>query len=371
MPGKIMQAIKKTKSNNPVIMLDEIDKLDSAWKGDPASALLEVLDPEQNSAFADHYLEISYDLSEVMFITTANSFDIPHALLDRMEIIEVSGYTEEEKLNIATNYIIPKQVKQNGLKKGELYISEDALKRIILNYTMESGVRNLEREIVKIIRKAIRKIVSDSSLKSIKIDKDNLSDYLGVVKYKHLETESEPKIGVVMGLAWTAAGGDVLSIEALKLPGSGNIISTGKLGEVMQESIKAAYSFVKSQFKTFKINENQFSECDIHIHVPEGAVSKDGPSAGITICTAIVSAFTNRKVKPDIAMTGEITLIGKVLAIGGLKEKLLAAKRSGIKKVFIPKENEKDIPDLPKNLINDIEIQYVTHMTEVLEAVFI
>jgi ATP-dependent Lon protease len=371
MPGKIIQSMKKAKSINPVIMLDEIDKLDSDWKGDPASALLEVLDPEQNQNFVDHYLEIAYDLSEVMFITTANSLNIPYALLDRMEVIEVSGYTEEEKFHIASNYIIPKQTEQSGLKQGELVLDSKALEKIISNYTMESGVRSLEREISKIARKVTKKLVSDESIKSINITEDDLQDYLGVVKYTHLEADQEPKVGVVTGLAWTESGGDVLSIEALLLPGSGNIISTGKLGEVMQESIKAAYSYLKSQSDVFGIDEERFAKCDVHVHVPEGAVPKDGPSAGVTICTAMVSAFTGRTVRPNIAMTGEITLIGKVLAIGGLKEKLLAARRSGIKEVFIPRENEKNIPELPKTILNDIKISYAKHIDEILCKVFV
>ena len=370
MPGKIIQAIKKAKTTNPIIMLDEIDKLGADWRGDPASALLEVLDPEQNGSFVDHYIEVPYDLSETMFITTANSLDIPSALLDRMEIIPISGYTEEEKLSIAKIHILPKQLEQNGLKEGELIISDDAILKIIRHYTMESGVRNLEREISKIARKVVRKIVSDEKIKMVDVNSGNVSEFLGVVKYTHLEAEKEPRVGVVTGLAWTEMGGDVLSIESLLLPGTGQIISTGKLGEVMQESIKAAYSFVKSQSEKLGIDEEDFSKADIHVHVPEGAVPKDGPSAGITICTAIVSAFTDKKVKPDIAMTGEITLIGKVLAIGGLKEKLLAARRSGIKKVFIPKENEKDIPELPEVLRNEIEIVCVKHVDEVLSEVF-
>lgn len=371
MPGKIIQAIKKAKTTNPVIMLDEIDKLGADWRGDPASALLEVLDPEQNGSFVDHYIEVPYDLSETMFITTANSLDIPSALLDRMEIIPISGYTEEEKLNIAKIHILPKQLEQNGLKEDELIISDDAILKIIRHYTMESGVRSLEREISKIARKVVRKIVSDGTIKTVDVNSDNISEFLGVVKYTHLEAEKEARVGVVTGLAWTEMGGDVLSIESLLLPGTGQIISTGKLGEVMQESIKAAYSFVKSQSEKLGIDEEDFSKTDIHVHVPEGAVPKDGPSAGITICTAIVSAFTDKKVRPDIAMTGEITLIGKVLAIGGLKEKLLAARRSGIKKVFIPKENEKDIPELPQVLKDAIEIVCIKHVDEVLSAVFV
>jgi ATP-dependent Lon protease len=371
MPGKIIQAIKRAKSINPVIMLDEVDKIDSDWKGDPASALLEVLDPEQNQEFVDHYLEIAYDLSEVMFITTANSLNIPHALLDRMEIIEVSGYTEEEKFHIAERHIIPKQIEQNGLKNDELEITADAVRKIILNYTMESGVRNLEREVSKIARKVIRKLVSDESIKSATVDECDLHDYLGVAKYTHLEAVKEPRIGVVTGLAWTESGGDVLSIEALLLPGTGNIISTGKLGEVMQESIKAAYSYVKSQFDVFEIDEERFSKCDIHVHVPEGAVPKDGPSAGVTICVAILSVFTGKEVKNYVAMTGEITLIGRVIQIGGLREKLLAARRAGIREVIIPIDNKKDISELPKKLLDDVEIRYAEHINDILEIVFV
>jgi ATP-dependent Lon protease len=371
MPGKIMQALKKAQTTNPVIMLDEIDKLGADWRGDPSSALLEVLDPEQNNSFADHYIEIQYDLSSVMFITTANSLDIPSALLDRMEVINISGYTEEEKLNIAKTHIIPKQLELNGLKKEELKISDASITKIIRNYTMESGVRNLERAISKICRKVVRKIVSDEKIKSVNVDDRNISDFLGVEKYSHLIAENEPRVGVVTGLAWTEMGGDVLSIEALLLPGSGNIISTGKLGEVMQESIKAAYSFVKSQSKNLGIGKEAFSKNDIHVHVPEGAVPKDGPSAGVTICTAIVSSLTSKRIRSDIAMTGEITLIGKILKIGGLKEKLLAARRCGIKTVFIPLENEKDIPELPDVLKNEIEIKCVKHIDQILREVFV
>ena len=370
MPGKIIQALKKSKTTNPVIMLDEIDKLGSDWRGDPASALLEVLDPEQNQSFVDHYIEIPYDISETMFITTANSLDIPNALLDRMEVINLSGYTEEEKLNIAKLHITPKQLELNGLNNDELEISDSAVMKIIRNYTMESGVRNLEREIAKVCRKIVRKILSEEVKSLIKIDDMNISGYLGIERYTQLESGKEPKVGVVMGLAWTEAGGDVLEVESLLLPGTGNTISTGKLGEVMQESIKAAYSYVKSQSKKLGLDPEDFAKTDIHIHVPEGAVPKDGPSAGITICTAIVSSLTNRKVRSDIAMTGEITLVGKVLGIGGLKEKLLAARRSGVKKVFIPQENEKDIADLPQVLKDEIEIKCVKHIDDILSEVF-
>ncbi|MDR1034977.1 MAG: endopeptidase La [Holosporales bacterium] len=371
MPGKIMQAIRRAKIANPVVMLDEIDKLGADWRGDPASALLEVLDPEQNHAFVDNYIEIPYDLSEVMFITTANSLRIHPALLDRMELIYLTGYTEEEKLSIAKLHIILKQMEQNGLRPGELEITDLAINKIISCYTMESGVRSLEREISKISRKAVRKLVSNRKLKTIKVDTENIKDYLGVAKYSRLAPGDKPKVGVATGLAWTEAGGDVLSIEAILLPGTGNIISTGKLGEVMQESVKAAYSYVKSRYKTFSIDEEQFSKCDVHVHVPEGAVPKDGPSAGITICTAIVSAFSKKQIRADVAMTGEITLIGNVLRIGGLKEKLLAARRSGIKSVFIPKENERDIPELPNVILSEISIRCVSHIDEVLERVFV
>ncbi|MDR1391151.1 MAG: endopeptidase La [Holosporales bacterium] len=370
MPGKIMQAMKKAKTINPVIMLDEIDKLDSDWRGDPAAALLEVLDPEQNRSFVDHYIEVPYDLSEVMFITTANSLNIPPALLDRMEVIALSGYTEEEKVSIAKIHIIPKQLKSNGLKDGEIEFLDSAVIKIISSYTMESGVRSLEREISKICRKIVKKIVSEECSGLTIIEDANLADYLGAEKHSMLKSDKNPKVGVVMGLAWTEAGGDVLEVESLLLSGSGNIISTGKLGEVMQESIKAAYSYVKSQSKRFGLDPKNFNKTDIHIHVPEGAVPKDGPSAGITVCTAIVSALTNKKVKSDIAMTGEITLVGKVLGIGGLKEKLLAARRSGIRKVFIPQENEKDISELPRILKDEIKIECVRHVDEVLSKVF-
>lgn len=373
MPGKIIQALKKSKTKNPIIMLDEIDKLGADWRGDPASALLEVLDPEQNQSFVDHYIEIPYDLSEVTFITTANTLDIPHALLDRMEVIELSGYTEEEKFNIAKIHIIPKQLELNGLKDREIQIDDTAIKSIINNYTMESGVRNLEREIAKICRKSVHKIEtmsSDNAEKNIKVNTSNLSDFLGIEKYSNADLRIAPEVGVVTGLAWTAAGGDVLEIEALLIPGTGNIISTGKLGEVMQESIKAAFSYVKSRSKDFKIDIEEFSKTDIHIHVPEGAVPKDGPSAGVTICSAIVSAFTNKKVRTDIAMTGEITLVGNVLPIGGLKEKLLAARRNGIKQVFIPKKNEKDIAELPKVILDEIDIKCVAHIDEILKEIF-
>jgi ATP-dependent Lon protease len=371
MPGKIIQAIRKAGSSNPIIMLDEVDKLGADWRGDPASALLEVLDPEQNNAFSDHYIEVPYDLSDVMFIVTANSTDIPHALLDRMEVIYISGYTEEEKLNIAKTHLISKQMLENGLSKGELDITDDAIYAIIRNYTRESGVRNLERCIAKIARKLVKTILTDKSIKGMKILPENLKDFLGVPKYSYLRIEEEDSVGVVTGLAWTEMGGDVLSIESLLLPGAGNIISTGQLGDVMQESVKAAYSYVKSKSDVLNLDQEMFSKNDVHVHVPEGAVPKDGPSAGVTICTAIVSALTKKKVKRDIAMTGEITLRGKILAIGGLKEKLLAASRSSIKTVYIPKENEKDLEELPEYLLSNIEIKCVSNIDEILQSSFV
>ncbi len=367
MPGRIIQAMKRISVTNPIILLDEIDKLGS----DPESALLEVLDPEQNSTFTDNYLEVQYDLSQVIFIATANSFDISLPLLDRMEVIQLNGYTEEEKLNIAQHFIIPKQLEENGLKNNEVEICDDAILDVVRYYTMESGVRNLERKISKIVRKVVRKLVSNKSesQQTITINKDNLKDYLGIKKYDQNIVVKEPTVGVVNGLAWTETGGDVLTIEALKIPGTGQLLTTGKLGEVMQESMKAAYSFVKSQYKILGIEEDDFTKYDIHVHVPEGAVPKDGPSAGITICTAIVSAFTDKKPRSDIAMTGEITLVGKVLPIGGLREKLLAARRNGIKNIIIPKDNEKDIDELPKILKDALQIQCVKHVNEVLNEV--
>ena len=369
MPGKIIQAMKKAGTTDPVIMLDEIDKMGSDWKGDPSSALLEVLDPEQNTAFVDNYIEVPYDLSSVMFITTANSTDIPTPLLDRMELINLSGYTEEEKLNIAKIHIIDKQKKENGLNDDELKITDDAVKAVIRNYTRESGVRNLERCVAKIARKSVKKILTSTS-KHVNVTVKNLQDYLGVPRFQ-LSVEQDDSVGVVAGMAWTEMGGELLYVEALVLPGSGNIISTGQLGDVMQESIKAAYSYVKSKSTELKIDPKMFAKHDIHIHVPEGAVPKDGPSAGVTICTAIVSAVTKRPVRHEIAMTGEITLRGKVLGIGGLKEKLLAARRSGIKKVFIPEENKKDIANLPKTLVNNLDIQCATHVDVILQDVFV
>ena len=371
MPGKIMQAMSKAGTTDPVIMLDEIDKLGSDWKGDPSSALLEVLDPDPNESFVDNYIDVPYDLSKVMFITTANSSDIPGPLLDRMELITLSGYTEEEKLHIAKIHIISKQKEANGLLEDELEIDDDAIITMIRNYTRESGVRNLERCIAKIARKAVKKILTSKSIKSVNVTNKNIAEFLGVPRFCALEIDEKDSVGVVNGMAWTETGGELLHVEALLLPGNGNIISTGQLGDVMQESIKAAYSYVKSKSAELKIDPKIFNKHDIHIHVPEGAVPKDGPSAGVTICTAIVSAVTKKCVKHDVAMTGEITLCGKVLGIGGLKEKLLAARRSSIKKVYIPEENKKDIKELPKTLIDSLDIECIENVDTILRNVIV
>jgi len=366
LPGKIIQMMKKAGTKNPLILLDEIDKIGNDYRGDPSSALLEALDPEQNSTFNDHYLEVDYDLSDVMFVTTANTLNILPPLLDRMEVIRLAGYTEDEKINIANNFLLPKQIKDNGVKEKEMTLSEDIIKEIIRSYTKESGVRNLEREISKIARKVVKKVVTGEE-KEVKIDLKNLSDYLGIQKFKFGELESEDKIGVVTGLAWTEYGGEILKIETVIMPGKGRMQITGKLGEVMQESIKAAKSFVRSKSLDYGIIPPLFEKKDFHIHVPEGATPKDGPSAGIGMVTSIVSAITNIPVRRDVAMTGEVTLTGQVLPIGGLKEKLLAAHRAGIKQVIIPKENEKDLIDMPKKIISDIKITPVEHADEVLK----
>ena len=366
LPGKIIQMMKKAGTKNPLILLDEIDKIGNDYRGDPSSALLEALDPEQNSTFNDHYLEVDYDLSDVMFVTTANTLNILPPLLDRMEVIRLAGYTEDEKINIANNYLLPKQIKDNGVKEKEMTLSEDIIKEIIRSYTKESGVRNLEREISKVARKVVKKVVTGEE-KEVKIDLKNLSDYLGIQKFKFGELESEDKIGVVTGLAWTEYGGEILKIETVIMPGKGRMQITGKLGEVMQESIKAAKSFIRSKSLDYGIIPPLFEKKDFHIHVPEGATPKDGPSAGIGMVTSIVSAITNNPVRRDVAMTGEVTLTGQVLPIGGLKEKLLAAHRAGIKLVIIPKENEKDLVDMPKKIIDDIKIIPVEHADEVLK----
>ena len=366
LPGKIIQMMKKAGTKNPLILLDEIDKIGNDYRGDPSSALLEALDPEQNSTFNDHYLEVDYDLSDVMFVTTANTLNILPPLLDRMEVIRLAGYTEDEKISIADKYLLPKQIKDNGVRDKEMNLSDGIIKEIIRSYTKESGVRNLEREISKVARKVVKKVVSGEE-KEVNVNLENLHDYLGIKKFKFGELESEDKIGVVTGLAWTEYGGEILKIETVTMPGKGRMQITGKLGDVMQESIKAAKSFIRSKSLEYGVIPPVFEKNDFHIHVPEGATPKDGPSAGIGMVTSIVSAITNNPVRKDIAMTGEVTLTGQVLPIGGLKEKLLAAHRAGIKEVLIPKENEKDLVDMPKKIINDIKITPVEHADEVLK----
>lgn len=367
LPGKIIQMMKKSGKNNPLILLDEIDKIGNDYRGDPSSALLEALDPEQNTTFNDHYLEVDYDLSNVMFVTTANTLNIHGPLLDRMEVIRISGYTEDEKMEIAKKYLLPKQIKENGLKQGEWTVSDEALKDIIRYYTRESGVRSLEREISKLARKGVKDIVTKTK-DLIKIDEKNLNDYLGVKKFKYGEIENKDGTGIVTGLAWTEVGGELLTIESLIMPGKGKMEITGKLGEVMQESVKAAKSFVRSRCLEYGIIPPVFEKKDIHIHVPEGATPKDGPSAGIAMVTSIVSSLTGISVKRDVAMTGEVTLRGRVLPIGGLKEKLLAALRGGIKTVLIPDENEKDLAEIPKNVIDGLKIIPVKTVDEVLKV---
>ncbi len=366
LPGKIIQMMKKAGTKNPLILLDEIDKIGNDYRGDPSSALLEALDPEQNTTFNDHYLEVDYDLSDVMFVTTANTLNILPPLLDRMEVIRLAGYTEDEKINIANKYLLPKQIKDNGVKEKEMQLGNDIIKEIIRSYTKESGVRNLEREISKVARKVVKKVVSGEE-KEVNVDTKNLADFLGVPKYKFGELESENRIGIVTGLAWTEYGGEILKIETVTMPGKGRMQITGKLGDVMQESVKAAKSFVRSKCLEYGIIPPLFEKKDFHIHVPEGATPKDGPSAGIGMVTSIVSSITNIPVRRDIAMTGEVTLTGQVLPIGGLKEKLLAAHRAGIKEVLIPKENEKDLVDMPKKIIDEIKITPVEFADEVLK----
>lgn len=367
MPGKILQKLAKASVRNPLFLLDEIDKMAMDFRGDPAAALLEVLDPEQNNTFNDHYLEVDYDLSDVMFVATANSLNIPPPLLDRMEVIRLSGYTEDEKLNIAQRYLIPKQTTNNGLANDELTISEKAILNIIRYYTRESGVRNLEREISKIARKVVKDILMDDKIKQVQVDENNLENYLGVKKYRFGIAEEHDQIGQVTGLAWTEVGGDILTIEAVAVPGKGKTTSTGKLGEVMQESITAAMSVVRSRAKSLGIAPDFYEKNDIHIHVPEGATPKDGPSAGIGMCTAIVSVLTGIPVRADVAMTGEITLRGEVLPIGGLKEKLLAARRAGIAEVIIPEENRRDLKEIPQNIQEDLKIHCVKWIDEVFQ----
>ena len=370
MPGKIIQALKKAKTTNPLILLDEIDKMGQDFRGDPASAMLEVLDPEQNSTFVDHYMEVEYDLSNVMFLTTANSYNMPGPLLDRMEIIPLAGYTEEEKVEIAKQHLLPKQVKNHGLKKDEFEVADDALIEMVRRYTREAGVRNLEREIGKLARKAVTKIVKGEA-ETIKVTGENIDDFLGVKKFRYGLAEKEDQVGVVTGLAYTSVGGDLLSIEALRLPGKGRMKTTGKLGDVMKESIDAASSYVRSIAPQIGIKPTKFDKWDIHVHVPEGATPKDGPSAGLAMVTSIVSVLTGIPVRKDIAMTGEVTLRGNALAIGGLKEKLLAALRGGVKTVLIPEENEKDLADIPDNVKEGLEIIPVSHVSEVLKLALV
>ncbi len=365
MPGKVIQGMKKAKTSNPLFLLDEIDKLGADWRGDPSSALLEVLDPEQNGTFGDHYLEVDYDLSDVMFVTTANSLRMPQPLLDRMEIIRIPGYTEDEKVEIAKRHLIPKVTEANGLKLGEWSITEDAIRDMVRYYTREAGVRNLERELGGLARKAVKEIVSKKA-KKVAMTRKNLDKYAGVRKFRYGEAESEDQVGVVTGLAWTEVGGDILSIESVVVPGKGNVKPTGQLGDVMKESVSAALSYVRSRSVTFGIKPTLFEKRDIHVHVPEGATPKDGPSAGIAMATSIVSVLTGIPVRRDVAMTGEITLRGRVLPIGGLKEKLLAALRAGITTVFIPKENEKDLTEIPDSVKKALKILPVAHVDEVI-----
>ena len=366
MPGRIMDALRRAGTSNPLILLDEIDKMSSDMRGDPASALLEVLDPEQNVAFSDHYLEVDYDLSDVMFVATSNSMNIPAPLLDRMEVIRLSGYTEDEKLNIAKRHLLPKQIERNALKKGELTVDDSAIIGIIRYYTREAGVRGLEREISKLCRKAVKQLLLDKSLKHIEINGDNLHDYLGVQRFDYGRADNENRVGQVTGLAWTEVGGDLLTIETACVPGKGKLTYTGSLGEVMQESIQAALTVVRARAEKLGINPDFYEKRDIHVHVPEGATPKDGPSAGIAMCTALVSCLTGNPVRADVAMTGEITLRGQVLPIGGLKEKLLAAHRGGIKTVLIPFENKRDLEEIPDNVIADLDIHPVKRIEEVL-----
>ncbi|MED5205515.1 MAG: endopeptidase La [Pseudomonadota bacterium] len=365
LPGKIVTNLKKAGKINPLFLLDEIDKLGQDFRGDPASALLEVLDPEQNNKFQDHYLELDLDLSDIMFVTTANSLNLPQPLLDRMEIIRLEGYTEDEKVEIAKRHLLPKQIAEHGLKKGEFELTEDGLRDLIRYYTREAGVRTLERELARLARKSLRKIL-EKEVESVSITPDNLSDFAGVRKFKHGMSEEEPQVGAVTGLAWTEVGGELLTIESVTTPGKGEIKTTGKLGDVMNESVAAAFSFVKARAPHYGIKPSLFHRRNIQLHLPEGAVPKDGPSAGVGMVTSIVSTLSGVAVRPDVAMTGEVTLRGRVLAIGGLKEKLLAALRGGIAKVLIPEENVKDLAEIPANVKDGLEIVPVSHVDEVL-----
>ncbi|WP_427981792.1 endopeptidase La [Agarivorans sp.] len=367
MPGKLIQKMAKVAVKNPLFLLDEIDKMASDMRGDPASALLEVLDPEQNNSFNDHYLEVDYDLSDVMFVATSNSMNIPGPLLDRMEVIRLSGYTEDEKLNIAKQHLIDKQIKRNGLKANEIVIDDSAIIGIIRYYTREAGVRSLEREISKLCRKAVKEILLNKDIKKVEINQQNLSHYLGVQRCDYGKADENNRVGMVTGLAWTEVGGDLLTIETASVPGKGKLTYTGSLGDVMQESIQAAMTVVRSRAEKWRINNDFYEKRDIHVHVPEGATPKDGPSAGIAMCTALVSSLTGNPVKAEVAMTGEITLRGEVLPIGGLKEKLLAAHRGGIKTVLIPKENERDLEEIPENVVGDLKIIPVRWIEQVLE----
>jgi ATP-dependent Lon protease len=366
LPGKIIQSMRKAKTNNPLILLDEIDKMGMDFRGDPSSALLEVLDPEQNHAFNDHYLEVDYDLSNVMFITTANTLNIPPALLDRMEVIRIAGYTEDEKAEIARRHLIPDAIKKHGLDGKEWSIDDEGLLTLVRRYTREAGVRNLERELSNLIRKAVKEIILTKKKKIVVTD-NNVSDFLGVPKFRYGEVEAEDQVGVVTGLAWTEVGGELLTIEGVMMPGKGRMTVTGNLKEVMKESISAAASYVRSRAVEFGVEPPLFDKRDIHVHVPEGATPKDGPSAGIAMATAIVSILTSIPVKRDIAMTGEVTLRGRVLPIGGLKEKLLAALRGGMKTVLIPEENAKDLVDIPASVKNGMEIIPVARMDQVVQ----
>jgi len=370
MPGKVLQGMKKAGMNNPLFLLDEVDKLGADWRGDPTSALLEVLDPAQNNAFQDHYMEVDFDLWNVMFVTTANTLNMPQPLMDRMEIIRLSGYTEDEKLEIAKRHLMKKQLDDHGLKDGELTISDDAVRSIIRLYTREAGVRNLEREIAKIARKTVTAIVSGKET-SVTVTPDNIEDYLGVIRFRFGEMEDHDQIGVSTGLAWTEVGGELLNIEAVKVPGKGKVSATGKLGDVMKESIQAAEFFIKSRAQIYGIDLADLAKHDVHVHVPEGATPKDGPSAGVAMATSIISAITGIAIRRDVAMTGEITLRGRVLPIGGLKEKLLAAQRGGLKTVLIPKENEKDLADIPDNVKGALEIVPVAMVDEALSAALV
>jgi ATP-dependent Lon protease len=365
MPGKVIQSMKKAKAVDPFFLFDEIDKMGSDWRGDPSSALLEVLDPAQNSTFADHYLEVDYDLSQVMFVTTANSLNMPQPLLDRMEIIRIPGYTEDEKLEIAKRHVLPRLIKDHGLTTAEFIVPDQAIRDLIRYYTREAGVRSLERELGNLARKTVRDL-SREKLESITIDDERLAKYAGVKKFRYGETDEEDQVGIVTGLAWTEFGGEILTIEAVRMPGKGRMSITGNLKDVMKESIAAANSYVRSRATKFGVKPPMFEKTDVHVHVPEGATPKDGPSAGVAMAIAIISVLTGIPIRKDVAMTGEVTLRGRVLAIGGLKEKLLAALRSGIKTVLIPQENEKDLADVPQSVKDGLEIVPISTVDEAI-----